>query len=110
MSGDASISPQLIVNLLQNAATHTGNRHEIRFALDRSVTHFHLTVADNGPASPRRHAMRSLGRSTALSLAATRQEASLALHWFGRFRNGIARGSPCWITRPVCALWLGLQR
>jgi signal transduction histidine kinase len=58
--GDAGLITQLLVNLLQNVATHTPTGTSARLSLRRVDDHVELLLQDNGPGLPRTDCNRVL--------------------------------------------------
>ncbi|WP_010545417.1 HAMP domain-containing sensor histidine kinase [Sphingomonas elodea] len=65
VEGDPRLLTQLLVNLIENAVTHTPRSTKIRLDVRRAEGMAVLEVADNGrgiPAEEREHALRRFGR------------------------------------------------
>ena len=77
--GDPGLITQLLVNLLQNVATHTPAGTSARLSVHRAGDHVELVLQDNGPGLPREdcaRVLRPLERGTA---AADRRGSGLGL-------------------------------
>jgi signal transduction histidine kinase len=77
--GDRELLAQAVVNLLDNAQTHTPEWSEIRLSLNEQAGVVRLTVADDGPGVPLRDQTRITQRFVRLEASRTRPGHGLGL-------------------------------
>ncbi len=77
--GDRELLAQAVVNLLENAQTHTPEWSEIRLSLHEEAGRVQLTVADDGPGVPLRDRSRITQRFVRLEASRMRPGHGLGL-------------------------------